>query len=205
MPAPHSSGNQWYCSLQQPNEGQSSELKRKMELQGCDHGARPIREAWDVALACDWLDADENKEIRVYLLKNILPTLIPCLEKLLREVEARGEVARGSATEESEAAPQLRFNPLNFLGHKPNEDLTSSTELLPHHPSLWRPLLPLGWTLLPPWFGAHGAGAAEIDGWRARWQFQGIGATAAGAGTQAGGAQSAQRSTGNACADSGDT
>ncbi|XP_023701053.1 uncharacterized protein [Paramormyrops kingsleyae] len=117
MAALHSSGDQWYCSLQQPTEGQPSELKRKTELQGCGHGARPIREAWDVALARDWLDADENKEIRVYLLKNILPTLIPCLEKLLREAEARGEVARGSATEESEAAPQHSFNPLNFLAH----------------------------------------------------------------------------------------
>lgn len=64
MAALHSSGHQWYCTLQQPTEGQPSELERKTELQGCDHGAGPIREAWDVTLAREWLDADENKEIR---------------------------------------------------------------------------------------------------------------------------------------------
>lgn len=60
------------------------------------------------ALASEWLSGDsETIQIRIYLVDNVLPTLILGIVKLLIEVEKRNLVD----TEE----PDRNFNPINFL------------------------------------------------------------------------------------------
>jgi len=60
------------------------------------------------ALASEWLAGDsETTQIRIYIVDNILPTLILGIVKLLIEVEKRNLID----TEE----PDRNFNPINFL------------------------------------------------------------------------------------------
>ena len=59
-------------------------------------------------LARDWLnDNDVTSEVRVYLLENLMPTLILGVEKLLGEVEKKG------LTDSEGFCPT--FNPINYL------------------------------------------------------------------------------------------
>ena len=59
-------------------------------------------------LARDWLNDNEiTYEVRVYLVENLLPTLILGTEKLLTEVDRRG------LTDSEEFCPD--FNPVNYL------------------------------------------------------------------------------------------
>jgi len=60
------------------------------------------------ALASEWLAGDvETTQVRIYVVDQVLPTLIPGIERLLMEVEKRGFV-------ETEK-PDRNFNPINFL------------------------------------------------------------------------------------------
>ena len=59
-------------------------------------------------MARDWLnDNDITSEVRVYLLENLMPTLILGVEKLLGEVEKKG------LTDSEGFCPT--FNPINYL------------------------------------------------------------------------------------------
>ncbi len=60
-------------------------------------------------LARDWLnELQTTSELRVYLVKNLLPSLVVGLEKLLTEVSHRGYVDDNGENPD--------FNPINYLG-----------------------------------------------------------------------------------------
>nr|XP_033777128.1 EF-hand calcium-binding domain-containing protein 5 isoform X2 [Geotrypetes seraphini] len=60
-------------------------------------------------VAKEWLNEDKlTVDTRVYLLEKLMPTVIPGIEKLLKEVETRKLLEKEGG--------QLKFNPLNFLG-----------------------------------------------------------------------------------------
>ena len=60
------------------------------------------------AMASEWLAGDaESTQVRIYIVDDILPTLILGIEKLLMEVEKRNLV--------DAETPDRNFNPINFL------------------------------------------------------------------------------------------
>lgn len=60
-------------------------------------------------LAREWYNEEkETRDTRIYLLDNLLPTLVPGVENLLMEVERKHVLV-------SDQEPN-RFNPINYLG-----------------------------------------------------------------------------------------
>eukprot|EP00051_Salpingoeca_urceolata_P011451 m.141809 g.141809 ORF g.141809 m.141809 type:complete len:1231 (-) comp17126_c0_seq4:372-4064(-) len=71
-------------------------------------------------LAKDWLDAQQaTLKTRCYFVEKVLPTLVPALEKLLRDAERRGVIATtapGAADGgDDKPAAAAGFNPVNHL------------------------------------------------------------------------------------------